>query len=145
MRKLILGCGLRPEPGAVNVDKIPLRGVDVVHDLNIIPWPFKDEEFDFIIAEDVLEHLDDVIKVMEEIWRILKPNGRIWIRTNYVKYIDAFTDPTHKHFFTPESFDYFDSSTFLGQNYGFYTNKKFKILEKKERNKGLEFLLEKIK
>ena len=142
--RLILGCGIKPEEGAVNLDIRELPGVQVVHDLNVFPYPFKDGEFDFVKAEDVIEHIPDAIQMVKECWRILKPGGVLWIRTNYAIYHESFIDPSHCHFFMPESFDYFDPDTYLGKYYGFYSDVHFKITDKREVNKGLEFTMEKI-
>ena len=46
--KLNLGCGRDIREGYVNLDKAGLDGVDVVHDLNVFPYPFEDNEFDEI-------------------------------------------------------------------------------------------------
>ncbi len=42
---------------------------------DICSLPFADNEFDFIICNHVLEHIPDDIKAMEELYRILAPNG----------------------------------------------------------------------
>jgi SAM-dependent methyltransferase len=128
---LELACGKYPRKGAVNLDIVDLPGVDVVHDLDTYPWPFPDEEFNEIVAQDIIEHIDDVFKAMGEAWRILKPNGLILIHTTHWKNKGSYTDPQHKHFFTEESFDYFDKDTFIGQEFGFYDHiKPFKIVHK---------------
>jgi len=142
---LELGCGMHPRPGAINVDKLDLPGVDVVWDLDKFPYPFKDEEFDEIYGQDIIEHLDDVFMVMEELYRILKLGGTIYFHTTYVKNEQSFTDPSHKHFFTLDSFDYFDNSTDLGKAYSFYTKARFKILNKYlDNNNYTNFLLKKV-
>ncbi|HPC10341.1 MAG TPA: class I SAM-dependent methyltransferase, partial [archaeon] len=66
--KLNIGCGKKILKGYINLDVVKLPGVDIVHDLNKYPWPFKDNYFDEIYADNVLEHLDDIIKPIEEIW-----------------------------------------------------------------------------
>ena len=38
--------------------------------------PFEDEYFDFIMCNHVLEHVDDDIKALEEIKRVLKKGGK---------------------------------------------------------------------
>jgi len=38
---------------------------------------------------------------------VLRPGGRVVIQVPYFRSIDAFSDPTHKHFFTAQSLDYF--------------------------------------
>jgi len=62
-------------PGWVNVDCRPLPGVDVVCDLEQIPWPWKDNSVDEILMSHCLEHLDDPMGAVKEISRILKPGG----------------------------------------------------------------------
>lgn len=106
---LEIGCGsrpYRPKKGekAIHLDIRKLPDVEVVHDLNNIPYPFRDNRFDVIIANHVIEHLDNVPRVMEELHRILKPKGAIKIRAPFFKWNRAFTI-THKHFFTLESFN----------------------------------------
>lgn len=49
--------------------------VDVVWDLNKCPYPFEDDSVDYVLAKHVLEHLDDVISVMNGLHRILKKGG----------------------------------------------------------------------
>ena len=79
-----------------------------------------------------MEHLADIPRVMKELWRILKPNGVLKIWTPPWNDVDSYTDPTHIHHFTLESFDYWDPSTSLG---GFaivtHHEARFKILKKK--------------
>ena len=38
--------------------------------------PYQDGEFDIVTALDVVEHLDDDVAGLREMWRILKPGGR---------------------------------------------------------------------
>lgn len=42
---------------------------------DICHLPFKDNEFDIILCNHVLEHIPDDTKAMEELYRILKPGG----------------------------------------------------------------------
>ena len=42
---------------------------------DICNLPFADESFDFILCNHVLEHIPDDTKAMQELYRILKPNG----------------------------------------------------------------------
>lgn len=136
---------MRPKDNATNLDMIALPGVDVVHDVeNGLPFP--DETFYYIEAEDVLEHVDDIIKVMQEIWRVLKPGGRVWIRGPHGSYPEqAWKDPTHKRLFVPGTFNNWDPTTPDGKHYGHYFGKgKFKVLKEVEINKGMEYTLGKI-
>lgn len=42
---------------------------------DICDLPFKDDEFDIILCNHVLEHIPDDTKAMQELYRILKPGG----------------------------------------------------------------------
>jgi len=70
MPTLNLGCGVKRREDAVNLDISREVGADVVHDLNVVPWPFPDGAFDNVYAFDVLEHVDDVVKTLEELHRV---------------------------------------------------------------------------
>ena len=104
---LHLGCGLNKKQGAIGVDINKNSQADIIHDLNKFPYPFTSNKFDLIIAEHILEHLDDIPRVMKEIHRLGKNHAKILIISSHFTSVDSFTDPTHKHFFTSRSFDYF--------------------------------------
>lgn len=106
MKVLDLGCGKNKTPGAIGMDFSPNSDADVIHDLNKFPYPFESNTFDEVICRQVLEHLDDVFKVLEEIHRVTKPGGIIRIWVPHFSSSDAFSDPTHKHFFSSRSFNY---------------------------------------
>ncbi len=110
---LDIGCGPNKLEGALGVDLRPGAGVDMVHDLNVYPWPFPDNEFDLVYASHVLEHLDDVVRAVEEIHRITKPGGLLKVLVPHFSSSSYFTDPTHKHAFSSRSFDYFVEGTEL--------------------------------
>ncbi|MCX7927088.1 MAG: class I SAM-dependent methyltransferase, partial [Candidatus Omnitrophica bacterium] len=123
---LDLGCGNKKTYNAIGIDRFKYPGVDIVADLNFYPWPIKSNSFDKIICRHILEHLDNVVKVMEEIYRISKPNAVIIIEVPHFSHPDAFRDPTHKHYFTFNSFDYFADNPM----YPKYTQTRFKIIRK---------------
>jgi ubiquinone/menaquinone biosynthesis C-methylase UbiE len=130
--KINLGCGSIKYDGFKNVDILDNDNVDIVHDLNILPWPFEDNSIDEIIAEDVLEHLQDTPAIINELWRVLKEDGIVTIQVPDVirNPMSAFTDPTHIRYFTEKSFDYWDEGTEFGTKYGYYYDNKFIILNK---------------
>jgi SAM-dependent methyltransferase len=105
---LEMGCGpKRLWPGSVAIDVNPRSRADIIHDLNETPWPFSDNSFDIVIAEHVVEHLDNVIKTVEEVHRILKPGGVWYVEVPHFSSHHHHTDPTHRHAFGARSFDYF--------------------------------------
>jgi len=105
--------------------------IDVAWDLNYIPWPWPDEEFDMIIASSVFEHLEiTLVESFNECWRILKPKGILKVAVPYWKHENAYADPTHRWRFDPKTFDFFDPSTELGKEYSYYTPYKWEILDR---------------
>lgn len=117
-RALDVGCGSRKLPGATGMDLLQLPGVDIVHDIDRIPWPVKDSTFDLVFLNHALEHVTDVIAVMNEVHRILKPRGHVVIQVPYFRSTDAYGDPTHKHFFTARTLDYvIEGSTLAAYKY----------------------------
>mgnify|MGYP000244575908 CR=1 FL=1 len=106
--KLNLGSGGRPKEGYINVDVNPKApGVDVIHDLNIYPWPFEDNSINEVLMEQCLEHLIDRNRAMKEIHRILKKGGVAKISVSHFTWQYAYADPTHKHFFAYDTFFYY--------------------------------------
>lgn len=128
--KLNLGCGTDVKAGWVNLDLFPLKGVDVVHDLKNFPWPFKDDSVEEIIMVHIIEHLPDTVKVMEEVWRIMKDGGLLNITLPYWNSEDFLTDPTHIKMFGNKTFEFFDPSSSYYQKRSYYTKAKFKIVKK---------------
>ena len=53
--KLYLGAGQKRLDGYTHVDIAATDGIDVVHDLNELPWPWDDGSISIITAEDVVE------------------------------------------------------------------------------------------
>ncbi len=121
-RVLVLGCNQRPmksdaktEYVNVDYDNRGLKGI-VEADLNNVPWPFKDDDFDQVVAVDILEHLVSPADSMREIHRVLKPNGLAEIMVPHALGQGAFQDPTHifnpstkkpGSFWVPNSFFYY--------------------------------------
>ena len=126
LKVLDLGCGNKKRPGAVGIDFNGRTQADVVHDLNAFPYPLADASFDEVYLDNCLEHLDDVIRVMEEVHRILRPGGLAKVIVPYFRSTWAFIDPTHRHFFSVDSFAYFDPSHPICARYD-YTRVRFKL------------------
>lgn len=115
--KLNLGCGPHIADGYVNVDIVPLPGVDLVADLDQ-PWPWPDGSVAEILASHLFEHVDKPLLFMAEAWRVLADDGILDIRVPYYRHIFAFTDPTHKRFCTELTFDYWVPGQGLHEGYG---------------------------
>lgn len=136
MEKIILnlGCGKTRIPNTIGVDSSAIEDyVDVVHDLNVTPYPFTNNYADEIHFYDVLEHLDHPVGKLEELYRILKPKGVLFMRVPHFSSMGAFTDLTHVRPFGYTSFDCLDSNHY----HHFYTSVQFKILRKEIKYFGL--------
>ena len=133
---LNIGCGRLPIDGAINHDiRKHAEFVDVTHDLNEYPWPWEDETADVIYAKDVLEHLNNLVKSLEECWRILIPSGMLYISMPHWQSEQGHDDPTHRWFVTLKTMDYFIRGTGWEKGYGFYSPMRW-LLHKKERKGG---------
>jgi len=127
--KINLGAGSDIRDGYINHDITMLKGIDVVHDLNIFPWPWEDDSVDEIVARDIVEHLDDFMRVMEELYRVLKPGGVMRIKVPYWNSVSRHADPTHKRGFHEITFQFFDPDSVYCKERHYYTHARFRITE----------------
>lgn len=87
---LDFGCGQKPYK-SLFTNATEYVGVDIeneahIHDKEDIDYfydgktlPFEDESFDNVFASEVLEHVFNYEEIMPELYRVLKPNGKILI------------------------------------------------------------------
>lgn len=94
---LDVGCGAAKSDGWIGMDKRALPGVDLVHDLETFPYPLPDACAHIILASHILEHIKPwfQLDVMDELWRIMKPNGQLCIALPYAGSPGYYQDPTH--------------------------------------------------
>lgn len=141
-----LGCGnhLRNPFNAsklIGIDCQPVQENILQCLVGFEPIPIVDSIVDFVSAYDFIEHVprfafnqkpfNPFIETMNEIWRIMKPNGQFFARTPAYPSAAAFQDPTHVNIITDQTVSYFakrpcmDGSLIdpwafpLGQQYGF--------------------------
>jgi len=124
---LDLGCGKKKLAGATGVDHIGHPGVDIVANLND-SLPFADDEYDVVHLDQVLEHIPNMLGLIDEIHRILKPSGILVIHVPYFRSNWSIIDPTHVRFFCLKSMDYFVDGTWMNSGYRF-SDRSFKKLE----------------
>jgi SAM-dependent methyltransferase len=129
INKINIGAGKDIKDGYVNHDISDLPGINVVHDLNTFPWPWEDDSFDEVLMLDILEHLDNFVGSIEEIYRILKVGGKVTIRVPYWNHSCAYIDPTHKRGFHEHTFHFFDVDSHYYKERGYYSKASFKIID----------------
>ena len=140
-RHLDLGCGGKPR-NPYRRDE--LHGIDIAPDeawsggeirranLALEPIPYPDNHFDSVSAYDFLEHVPRVmanaagtatrfpfIELMNQVWRVLAPGGRLYAYTPCYPHPMAFQDPTHVNIVTRETHQYFTRPQFTARMYGF--------------------------
>jgi len=81
-------------------------------------WPFGDDEFDGIVAIQVLEHMPKYkfIDIIREMYRITADGGEWQIAVPHGFSDNFITDPTHKMAFSTRTFDYLVDGTQLREN-----------------------------
>lgn len=126
------------KPGWINVDMQKAPGVDKSFDFDFFPYPFKANTFDYILVDNVLEHLEDPFKVMNELWRISKNNAIIEIRVPHCKNLVAFNDPSHKHYFNARSFEILCD---LNSTYKINPENKFEIVSISKKSGRIKKLI----
>lgn len=114
--KLNFGSGKDKREGYVNVDKEDF-------DFNVYPYPLASDYYDEILVRDVLEHMQNPVKTLEELHRACKPFGVINIITPYYNSGAAFACMEHYHCFNKNSFMNLDKD-FKGN---VCTDKKFEV------------------
>jgi cyclopropane fatty-acyl-phospholipid synthase-like methyltransferase len=148
--------GFIPVPGAIHHDRIKHADhIDVAWDLNILPWPWQDEEFNKVIAIDVLEHLKP--------WKVdiqgkpgltnygayLKPGGLAALHLPAWDQPLSYRDPTHYRVFHEQSFSTGMPGHMLHEQFGkFYfaeSNRWWQVeLIERQGNSDIGYVLRKL-
>lgn len=121
--KLHIGCGQDYKDGYCNLDRSPDVRADIYFDLEtcsaINQLPFEEDTFDEIFAAHTLEHITNILPLMEELYRVAKPGCVFLIRVPYGSTASAFDDPTHVRQFFPTSLLYFGQPAYWRADYGY--------------------------
>lgn len=117
--RLDVGCGSNKQSGFTGMDKRDLPGVDIVHDLEKIPYPIADGFCSIIVGSHIWEHLKPwlTIDIMNEWWRIMKPDGQLALSLPYGWSFGFIQDPTHCNPANEATWQYFDPRFPLYQIY----------------------------
>jgi hypothetical protein len=119
---LNVGCGRNIRPGWINLDSYPLPGVGLVADLELcgtVPLALPDNFVDEFLLSHVMEHIRNVLPMMQELHRVAKPNAVMKVHVPYGSSDDAYEDPTHVRQMFIGSFGYFSQPYYWRADYGF--------------------------
>jgi SAM-dependent methyltransferase len=120
---LDIGCGILKHRGSLGVDIVPVAGVDVVADITR-GLPFADNTVDGVYMVHFLEHVPALVPLMEEVWRVCKPNAWVYVRGPHASCsLATWKDPTHVRPLSLETFRYFHHHHY----YSYYTKARFEI------------------
>lgn len=140
MKKILdLGCGPFPlQIGgyeAFGIDLEPNLPQVLACDVVLEDLPFPNDYFEIVFAKDFLEHIPNLIylpdpagkmirknpliNLFNEIYRILKPNGDLYIEVPIYPHEHIFMDPTHCSIWTNSTINYF-----CGDYFGFHDRYK---------------------
>lgn len=111
-KKLNMGCGFKKLLDHWNIDIEKKCNPDQVIDLENFPYPYHDDYFEHICADNILEHLGqnpkDFTKVIKEMYRISQ-DGATWKIVFPHHRCDLFFDDyTHVRPLTAKTFRMFD-------------------------------------
>lgn len=132
MSELLIGCGNSRRKkltlddcwewsDLTTIDHDPHCGADVVHDLDVLPWPFEDNTFDEVGAYEVLEHLGQqgdfrsFFAHFGEIYRVLKPGGVLLATVPAWDDVWAWADPSHRRVIAPATLVFLDRTQYARQ------------------------------
>lgn len=128
--KLNLACGKDYMEGYINADISYDVGADIVFDMTKgIPYP--ENHFNEVLVNNALTQIEkniDFVTTMNDLWRITKPKGSIFIRVPLAIHECSFQDPMDCRRFTDQSFTYMQFNHRRYSQYGLhYGFKPFKV------------------
>lgn len=109
--KLHLGCGNQRLNGYINCDISNAVKPDKIVNLEN-KLPFANNSVNEIVANHVLEHIQNFVPLIHEFHRVCKKNALIKVKTPFYSSWGQFNDPTHIRFFTPFTFTYFSNNNY---------------------------------
>jgi len=95
-----------------------IDGVDVVHDLSVLPLPLESNTYTEVLCQDILEHLD-YVDLLREIHRVMKKDAVLKIRVPHFTSRNNHIDPTHKSTFSVLTFQFFVKESMHDRSYYF--------------------------
>lgn len=119
---LNVGSGHHRIQGWTNLDRSLEVKPDILFDLTDIPAkqiPLLSNSVDAFLCAHIMEHIPNILPVMQELHRIAKPGAVMSIRVPYGGCDIAYEDPTHCRFFFENSVFYFGQPAYARADYGY--------------------------
>src|SRR5207244_2893228 len=94
---LDVGCSDHKSSGSVGMDKRAVKGVDIVHDIEVLPWPLPDACVSRMLMSHIVEHLNPslVIAIFNEAWRVMLPEAQLLIAMRSEEHTSELQSPDH--------------------------------------------------
>jgi predicted SAM-dependent methyltransferase len=143
--KLDVGCGRNKQPGCIGIDFVKLPGVDIVHDLQMFPWPVPDHVCTMIVMSHVWEHIEPKYRgrLMEELWRVIRYDGQLFIAAPYAGTFLAHAHPEHYMCPNEATFTFYDPNYPLYYSGSYGLAKPWKIIRNDANYAGcIEVIME---
>lgn len=106
MKRIDLGSSYHKQNGYWGVDILLSEGVNVLGDACSLP--FKDSSIDEIYSSYCLEHINDQLAVIAELWRVCKNGATIHLILPHFSNPSYYDDLTHHKLYSRRSFEHFD-------------------------------------
>jgi len=110
MKSVNIGCGFDVRKGWTNIDIDKDTKADIIFDLNDLnkgkkskKLPIKDNQYDLVYCADVLEHFNEPLPILREMYRICRPGGILEIKVPYGN--TSWVNLDHRREFCLGSFD----------------------------------------
>jgi len=116
--KLNIAGGQQRIEGYTNIDIARIKETDIVHDLNVYPWPIKSESVEEAVCSHYVEHIpmlcaccpsgkqDPLLSFFDELYRVMVVGGKCNIVAPYYSSRRCWQDPTHRRAIVEETFLY---------------------------------------
>jgi len=109
--RIDVGCGFNKQgPEWIGIDRRKTPAVDIVHDIEVTPWPLPPNCATGVAMSHVWEHITPkrTLDVMDEIWRVCRHGASLFISAPYAMGPRYMQDPTHCNPSTEVTWLYWD-------------------------------------